>query len=335
MLELSNLSASVKGGRFLLDVTFNVPAGRPTAVVGLSRAGRDAVARMLTGADKPQAGSIKLGGVDVARARRGKSRILRVGPAIPPPSSHRVSKLISAEMAARAGMSASLNAKVSELAPDQRMRLAIAQGLAARPALLILDAPASELPANQHDDFAAHFGQLVSGAPGVVLLLASAASEALGLGGDIVVLDGGAVVQAGAASDVSAHPVNLASAIATSWPTLNTLPMTAREGRCLLSDGSRLQLPEGLSTPQDGLCTLGFHPEDATLERASPGCVRFVVRADAEENRGGKRFLNVTFADRQWMCPLEKSAPHAGTLLNAFVDRAHLLVFDADGRAIG
>ena len=335
MLGLSNLSTTVKGERVFANLTLDVPAGRPTAIVGLSRTGRDAAARLLTGADKPQGGTIKLGGEDIARARREKGRILRVGPTVPSPSSQRVGKLISAEIASRAGLSAHLDARISDLGPDQRMRLAIAQAIAARPALLILDAPASELPANLYDDFAEHLGELVADASLVVVLLASAAHEALGLRQDIIVIDGGALLQSGLATEVSAHPVNLLSAVATSWPTLNTLPMTAREGRCMLSDGSRLQLPDGMPTPQDGACTLAFHPEDATLERASPGCVRFVVRAGAEEVRGEYRFLNVTFANKQWMCPLDKSAPHAGTLLNAFVDRSHLLVFDAVGRAIG
>ncbi len=335
MLGLSNLSKSVKGEPVLANVTLDVPVGRPTAIVGLSRTGREAVARLLAGVDKPTSGSIKLGGADLARVRKDKGRILRVGPAILAPSSHYVSKFINADAAARAGLSASLNAKVKELAPDKRMRLAIAQAVAARPALLILDAPASELPANLHDDFAEHLGEIIAGSSGVVVLLASGAHEALGLRGDITVLADGAVLQAGPASDVSAHPINLATAVATSWPTLNTLPMTAREGRCMLSDGSRLQLPDGIVTPHDGVCTLAFHPEDATLERASPGCLRFVVRAGVEEARGEFRFLNVTFANRPWMCPLAASAPHGGTLLNAFVDRSHLLVFDADGRAIG
>jgi len=335
MLSLSNLSCSEKGERVLANVSLDASAGQATAIVGLSCAGREAVARLLAGIDKPNGGAIKLGGEDIARARRSKGRILRVGPAIPAPSSHYVSKFIGTDAAACAGLSAHLNTKVRDLPPDHRMRLAIAQAVAARPALLILDAPASELPAALCDDFAEQLGELVTGANMVVVLLASAAHEALGLRGDIVVIDGGAVLQAGAAHDVSAHPANLASAVATSWPTLNTLPMTVRDGRCMLADGSRLQLPDGMPTPQDGVCTLAFHPEDSTLERASPGCVRFVVRAGAEEARGDYRFLNVTFANRQWMCPIDKSAPHPGALLNAFVDRSHLLVFDADGRATG
>ncbi len=88
MLSLSNLSCSEKGERVLANVSLDASAGQATAIVGLSRAGREAVARLLAGIDKPNGGAIKLGGEDIARARRSKGRILRVGPAIPAPSSH-------------------------------------------------------------------------------------------------------------------------------------------------------------------------------------------------------------------------------------------------------
>ena len=97
MLGLSNLSKSVKGEPVLANVTLDVPAGRPTAIVGLSRAGREALARLLAGVDKPQGGAIKLGSVDIVRARKDKGAIRRVGPAIPPASGQRVGKLIGAE----------------------------------------------------------------------------------------------------------------------------------------------------------------------------------------------------------------------------------------------
>ncbi len=334
MLELRELTKSVGGQPVLAGVTLEIAPGRPTAIVGLSRAERDAVARLLTGADKPTAGTIRLAGADIARARREKGRIVRVGPALPASSGQRVGKLVDAQMASRAGISGALNAKVSELKPEQRMRLALAQALAERPALLILDAPASQLPGDVRDAFAADLKEMLAGFAGVALVLASAAEEALGPDGDIVVIGGGAVIQRGAARDVSGHPANLASAAATSWPVLNTLPMTAREGRGVLADGSRLQLPEGRMLPEAGECTLAFHPEDVALERASPGCVRFVVRAGAEEARGEQRFLNVNFAGAPWLCPLATPAPRTGALLNAFVDQSRLMVFDAEGQAL-
>lgn len=334
MLELKELSKMVNGQRVLAGVSLDIAAGRSTAIVGLARAGREALVRLLMGADKPNSGSIRLAGVEIARARREKGRIAKVGPAVPAASGQRVGKLLNADAAARAGLSGVLNAKVSELKPEQRMQLALAQALAERPALLILDTPASQLPGNVRDAFAAGLKELLAGYGGVALLLASGADEALGLDGDIVVVDGGAVIQRGTAREVSGHPVNLASAAATSWPVLNTLAMTAREGRVVLADGARLQLPERFALPDSGVCTLAFHPEDVTLERASPGCVRFVVRAGAEEARGEHRFLNVTFAGAGWLCPLATAAPNAGALLNAFVDQSRLMVFNADGQAL-
>lgn len=334
MLQLRNLSRTLNGEHILAQVTLDIPAARPTALVGLSRAGRDSVAKLLMGADKLQGGSIKLGGTDIARARKEKGRIQRVGPTVPAPSSQRVGKLIGAEAASSARLSTKLNAKVSELTPDQQMRLAIVQAAATRPDLLILDAPASQLPTDTRDAFAETLAALVAGCPASVVLLAAHSCEALGLAGDIVVIDAGAVVQTGSASEVSNHPLNLASAVATSWPQLNTLPATARDGRYLLSDGSSMQLPDDLPEPAEGDCTLAFHPEDVTLERASPGCVRFVVRAGAEETRGEHRFLGVGFANATWLCPLVTAAPHPGARLNAFVDRSRLLVFDASGRTI-
>lgn len=334
MLELRELTKPVAGQPGLAGVSMEIAAGRTTAIVGLSRVARETLVRLLTGADKPTSGSIRLAGADIARARREKGCITRVGPAVPAASGQRVGKLVGADMATRAGLSSVLNAKVSELKPDQRMRLALAQALAERPTLLILDAPASQLPGDVRDVFAADLKELLAGFPGVALVLASAAEEALGPDGDIVVIDGGTMIQRGTAQEVSRHPVNLASAAATSWPVLNTLPMTAREGRGVLADGSRLQLPEGRVLPDMGACTLAFHPEDVTLERASPGCVRFVVRAGEEEARGQHRFLNVNFAGTGWLCPLATAAPTAGALLNAFIDQSRLMVFDAKGQAL-
>lgn len=335
MLTLNGLTRSVNGVPVLNQASLEVAPAKPTAFVGLTRAEADAIARLLAGVDRPQAGTIRLGGADIASARKEKGRVIRIGPALPPASGQKVGKLIGAEAAARAGLSGRLNGKVSELSAEQRMRLAILQAIAARPGLLILDAPASGLAGEAREGLASGLAELVAGFPGVIVLLASGADEALGLGGDVVVLDRGAVVQAGSVAEVSTHPVNLAAAMATSWPTLNTLDMMIRNGRGVLADGSSLQLAEGPALPPIGSCTLAFHPEDVTLERASPGCIRFVVRAGEEDVRGGHRFLNVTFADAAWLCPLATVTPHAGARLNAFVDRSRLMVFNAEGVALG
>lgn len=79
---------------------------------------------------------------------------------------------------------------------------------------------------------------------------------------------------------------------------------------------------------------MAFHPDEMTLERAGAGCLRFIVRAAGEEMIGGRRFVRVTFADASWLTPQPALAPHAGAILNAFVERSRLMAFDASGKAI-
>jgi ABC-type sugar transport system ATPase subunit len=167
-----------------------------------------------------------------------------------------------------------------------------------------------------------------------VVLAAGLPDEAQGLGGVTVVLDRGRILQQGPAAEVFARPASLAVALATSHPELNTLAMTAREGQGMLSDGSTFQPPENFAFPSRGACTLAFRPEDASLERQSQDCLRFVVRAVSEQTISGQRFARVRFADANWLAPLPAEAPPPGMVLNAFIDRARLMVFDQAGKML-
>jgi ABC-type sugar transport system ATPase subunit len=337
MLVLRDVSRSL-GKDLLLDrVSFDFSPDVPTAVLGLGAPGREAFLRLLAGAEKPPTGSVRLAGDDVVRLRREKGRIIRVGPNGAKPSGQRVRKLIGEDAAARVGLAGKSGAVVSELDLDQRVRLAIAMAIEAQPGLILVDSPASELEPESRERFVADLGQMFAGlSPMVVVLMAGAQDEARGLAGQVIVLAAGRVVQGGAVEEVIAHPANLTAAMVLAQPSLNTLTMTARAGAGVLPDGSVFQPPEGVALPQTGGCTLAFRPDDATLERAGAGCVRFVVRAAGkEESAAGKRYARVTFAGATWLTPLPAATPAAGMMLNAFVDRSRLMVFDAEGKAVG
>jgi ABC-type sugar transport system ATPase subunit len=336
MLELRDVSRSAGREHLLIHASLTFTRDTPTAVLGLSAAGREALLRLLAGADKPQAGFVKLDGKDIGQARREKGRIVRVSAHGFPKSGQRVSKLIGAEAAARVRLGGRLDASVNELDLDQRLRLAIAKARADRPGVMLLDAVGAGLERDVRDRFVADLGTMLTDTGSVVVLITDSADAALGLGGKVAVLNHGKVIQHGNAADVFAHPVNLTAALATSFPVLNKLPMKLHEGRGVLADGSRFAPPEGLAMPAEGACTLAFRPEDTTLERAGAGCLRFVVRAAGEESLGGRRFMRVTFAGETWLAPqFTASVPPQGAVLNAFIDRSKLMAFDAAGEAFG
>lgn len=318
MLELRDVSRAAGREPVLARTSLVLSRETPTAIVGLSAHERDVLIRVLAGAEKTQSGSIKLDGKDIAQARREKGKIVRIEAQGVPKQGQKGGK--------RAGVSA------SDL--DQRMRQAIAKARAERPKLLLLDAPSAGLGAESRQQFIAELKSMLADTGAVVVLVAGDADEALGLDGQVVVLSRGEVIQSGAAMEVFAHPANLKAAVATSFPVLNTLTMTAPDGRGVLADGSTFQPPEELRLPDEGPCTIAFHPDDMRLERAGAGCLRFVVRAAGEEIIGGRRFVRVSFAGANWLTPQASSTPHAGAILNAFVERSRLMAFDASGRAV-
>lgn len=312
MLELKDVSRTAGREQVLNRVNLVMSRETPTAIVGLGAHERSALLRVLGGADKPQSGSIRLAGKDISQARREKGRIALIGG--------------DAQKKAKPGKGPGR---------EQMIRASIAKARSDRAALVILDAPATDLGLEAREAFIDDLKTLCEGAGAVVLLLAGDADEALALGGQVVVMHRGVVVQNGPVVDVCAHPANLTAAIATSFPKLNTIAMTARDGRGVLADGSSFQPPKQLRLPEQGACTVAFHPDDMTLERAGAGCLRFIVRAAGDEIIGGRRFTRVTFSGADWLTPQPNMAPHKGAILNAFVERTRLLAFDADGNAIG
>jgi len=334
MLELSEVSLKVNGARVLTRASLTITSGKPTAISGLDAAGRGALARLLSAAGKAESGAVRFNGADMDRMRKDRAGLAKVGPGGPAPSGQKVGKFAAAEAVRLAGLAAQTDAKLSALPADRRMRLALAQAIVARPALLILEAPASGAEDAARGALIADMATILAVFSGVCVVLPARADETLGLAQDLAVLQGGAIVQQGRVADVAMRPACIASAQATAWPALNTLAVRIAGDRCLLPDGSRLQMPEGLPLPPGGDCTLAMRPDDITLERASPGCVRFVVRAGAAEMHGGRVYLRVAFGGGTWLCPSPGLAAPAGAVLNAFVDSRRLMTFDSAGRLL-
>jgi len=335
MLELSEVSLKVNGGVVLARVNLAVPNGIPTAISGPGPAGREALARLICGSGRIETGAIRFNGVDIDRTRKDRGRIVRTGPGGASPSGQKVGKFAGAEAARLAGLSGQMQTRLSALPAHRRARLALAQAIAAQPALLVVVTPTSGVEDAARGELIADMAAMLASFSGVCVILPDSADETLGLAREVVVLERGAIVQQGPVGEVAARPACIASAEATAWPTLDVLSLRIEGERCLLPDGSRLHMPEGAPLPLGGDCTLAVRPDDITLERSSPGCVRFVVRAGEEVLHGGRRYLRVGFGGVTWLCPSPGAPPHAGAVLNAFVDKSRIMLFGADGRAAG
>ncbi|MFC5747571.1 thiol reductant ABC exporter subunit CydC [Actinomadura rugatobispora] len=203
-----------------------VERGRRVAVVGASGAGKSTLLAVACGEVTPGAGSVLLGGLEVSACDRDAVRAAVRGLS---QDAHVFAGTVRANLLlARPGASgeqmeaAARRARFTEvverlpegwdtvvgagghgLSGGQRQRLLLARALLADPPVLVLDEPAEGLDPVTAD---AVVGDLLSGAGGGTLLLVTHRLAALGGADEVVVMDGGRVVQRGGHGDLLARP---------------------------------------------------------------------------------------------------------------------------------
>jgi putative spermidine/putrescine transport system ATP-binding protein len=170
-LSLDRLSKRFpgSGAPALDDLSLTVPAGTCTAVLGPSGSGKSTLLRVVAGLEDPDAGDVRIGGLDVGGVvaeRRGVGMVFQRSLLFPhlsvrdnvafadrvggmPKRAARIRADSYLEMVQLSGFG---DRRVGELSGGQEQRVAIARALAAEPAVLLLDEPFSALdPALRSD----------------------------------------------------------------------------------------------------------------------------------------------------------------------------------------
>ena len=217
VVELEHVRHSFGPATGLIDLSLHVPAGSISVLVGPNGAGKTTALRVITGALPAQAGSARVFGLD-PRSPDGEQVRRRCGvvaakPALYDRLTGRDNLRYAAELfglgrnadvepaAARFGIEDSLDLKVGGYSTGMKTRLALARAILHDPDLLLLDEPTSGLDPESSHAVLALVDELAAGGKTVVmctpLLL-----EAEGLADQVVMIEEGADVLAGAADDL-------------------------------------------------------------------------------------------------------------------------------------
>jgi peptide/nickel transport system ATP-binding protein len=225
------------------DVSFDIEAGETLGLVGESGSGKTTVARMILGLVKPTQGSVRVGGVDVARASAGELRGLRrqmqpvfqdpfaalnprmkvleivtepwvihgeVGGTDTVPAAHSKRKELrnqAIELLRQVGLDESaLGRYPHEFSGGQRQRINIARALALRPKLLILDEPVSALDVSVGAQVVNLLRQLQRDFGLTYLFISHSMPLVRYLCTRIAVMERGRLVEIGESVELCAHP---------------------------------------------------------------------------------------------------------------------------------
>jgi energy-coupling factor transporter ATP-binding protein EcfA2 len=212
LAALRDTVVSYPGVPVLRGVSLAVSAGEVVALMGRNGVGKSTLLKAMVGLVKPASGGVRVGGLDPARA--SAQQMIRAAGLVPQnPSDLLYADSVAAECAAAdrdaavaAGSCAGILAELSpglpldrhprDLSEGERLTLALAVVLTARPPLVLLDEPTRGLDYEAKRRLTAILGRLAGTGHAVVLathdveLVAEAASRVVVLGDGEVVADG-------------------------------------------------------------------------------------------------------------------------------------------------
>ncbi|MFT4150580.1 MAG: ABC transporter ATP-binding protein [Paracoccaceae bacterium] len=265
------------------DVSFDVAAGEILALIGPSGCGKTTTLRMIAGFEVPDAGEIVLNGRTVTSLvpeRRGIGMVFQDYALFPHmTAAENVRFGVSdgqAETAVRmldlVGLSHLGGRYPDELSGGQQQRIALARSFAARPGLILLDEPFSNLDPILRAATRREIRQLLKSSGLGIVMVTHDQEEALSFADRIAVMDGGRVLQCGAAREVYDLP---ADRVVAGFLGRTNLIEGIADGMFCATELGRLDL----ARPATGPVTLSIRPERITLtpsERPDAGRIAAV-----------------------------------------------------------
>jgi osmoprotectant transport system ATP-binding protein len=225
-IEVASVSKRYGALAALDEVSLAVGPGEFVALVGGSGSGKTTLLKTLNRLVAPDAGSIRIGGTDVASLAPHELR-RRIGyvfqevglfPHLSVAENIAITpRLLGWEAARRTGRAAELLELVAlpadvaarrpaELSGGQRQRVGVARALAAEPAIMLMDEPFGALDPLTRDALGADYRALHERLGLTTLMVTHDIAEAVLLADRIVVLQAGRIIGDGTAAELLAGP---------------------------------------------------------------------------------------------------------------------------------
>ncbi|MRR39574.1 ABC transporter ATP-binding protein, partial [bacterium] len=223
----------------------------------------------------------------------------------------------------------------SELSGGQQQRTAIARSLVKDSELLLLDEPLVNLDYKLREELQVELQDIFKERKAIVVYTTTEPSEALMLGGNIVVMDEGRVLQKGSTSYVYHHPATTRVAQVFSDPPINYLPGVVHAHAARLGQDIDISMEGHLKSIPDGNYIFGVRPNHLFLTDGRGNNAEIRVKVALAEINGSETFIHVNHGDTHLVVQEDGIHPrHIGSDLVIYVNPCNLFVYSEAGRLL-
>jgi len=351
-LSLEGITKRVGREVHIDKVSLSFEGGSRNILLGRTLAGKTSLLRLMAGLDRPSSGRVKVNGKDVTGISVRKRNIamvyqqfinypsltvfdniassLRIGKVPKPEIERRVHA--TAEMLHLEGL---LDRLPSELSGGQQQRVAIARALVKEAEVLLLDEPLVNLDYKLREELRAELQDIFKARQAIVVYTTTEPTEALMLGGHIVVIDEGRVLQTGLTPDVYHHPATTKVAEVFSDPPINFMKGTIQGGVARMGRDIEMPLRYRMSSLSDGTYTFGVRSNHLFVSRRSDEDVGIPATVELTEINGSETFIHANH-DSEQLVVQEKGvrSVRIGQKIVVYVSPSCFFVFDEAGELV-
>ena len=168
----------------------------------------------------------------------------------------------------------------------------------------------------------------------IVIYTTTEPAEALMLGGDIIVLDEGQVIQEGRTSTVFRQPASIKVSQVFSDPPVNLINGSISDGKAYMGDYG-ITVNGHLKHLEDGDYTFGIRPNHLFLNRKNSEDMAFVLKVELTELSGSESFIHASFLDRPIV--IQEDGVHNkrfDELIKVYVNFENVIAFNPSGELV-
>jgi glycerol transport system ATP-binding protein len=313
-LSLDKIDKVVDHEIHLKDINLDLESGSRNVILGRTLAGKTSLLRIMAGLDRPTRGKVLVDGRDVTGVSVRKRNVAMVYQQfINYPSLNVYNNIASplklsgmnrreidrrvreaSEMLHLEGL---LNRLPSELSGGQQQRIAIARSLVKDADLFLLDEPLVNLDYKLREELREELQDIFKQREAIVVYTTTEPTEALMMGGHIIVIDMGSILQTGPTPEVYHNPANLRVAEVFSDPPINCLEAVVQGSYALIGQGVKIPLKGHMEGLQTGSYVFGVRANHLFLNRMGGEDIEIPTNVELSEINGSETFVHVRHAD--------------------------------------